>query len=54
MVQIPEAIEYEARLEGVPLPRNWWCITRALVVEGHIRLGIWNMVLPAREDNCMK
>ena len=54
VVQIPEAIEYEARLEGVPLPRNWWCITRALVVEGHIRLGIWNMVLPAREDNCMK
>ena len=32
----PEAFEYEARLEGVPLADNCWCIARALAV-GRIR-----------------
>ena len=36
VVQNAGAIEYEARLEGVPLADNCWCIARALAV-GRIR-----------------
>ncbi|EJK69393.1 hypothetical protein THAOC_09358 [Thalassiosira oceanica] len=34
VVQISEAVGYEARLEGVPLAGNWWCITKKAAEEG--------------------
>ncbi|EJK66671.1 hypothetical protein THAOC_12387 [Thalassiosira oceanica] len=34
VVQISEAVGYEARLEGVPLAGNWWCIAKKAAEEG--------------------